>query len=796
MLANIKTKVLVATEEYINTHCDNKGNILNSNVDKAQLSALKSLKTKVNNGEIIVMTTDKSGKLACESRDQYIASMQPHIANDQVISLEEKNNIENNINGHCIQFGRILKIGQNQGHWNRIKSALVNKFGHVPVLYGLKKDHKTVAAGQPTPTRPVCGANDAPNAQLCHLLSTIVTAVANTMDEDLKTVARSTEEVITTIEEVNAMDIPVEIVIISTDAELMFPSLEIEIVARVAAEEFMNSKLDIDMDWQELALYLAVTHTQQQLDQLGLSHVTHTRVHRTGPRPEITTEEIVNRNSDTVSKFRLPARVPTEDEQRKMFAVALENLIKTAMGNHVYSFNGLLRRQSSGAAIGTTLAGALAVLYMLRWCREFKVKLEFATTEIENFILLMIKVYIDDGNLIAVAFPPGARICSDGKIRVIEQYVAADRDIPADQRTARLIGQIANTVSSFIKLTTDYPSKHPSGYMPLLDIQAKVNERNQVEYKFYSKPMSSQFVILANSAMPTKIKRNCLVQEAIRRLRNTKRELNWSLKAEILSEFCNKMMISGYSEKFRFEVIQAAVRGYEKQLDDADRGIKPLYRNREFQAESRWKKKSMTKTTWYRPDHAVGFIPATPNGTLSKKIQDIVTEETARIKLSAKIVEKGGVSLKQQLVRVDLTGCFYPDCYLCESGTKGGSHTRSGVHYSGICTLCEEAGVKSKYDGESGRSGYWRSKFHKEDIKKNNPNNAFSKHLNEFHGDHIKEHKVFKLKVESTHTKCLERQIKEGVAIKNSNADHVMNSKAEYHQPAVRRVTTTREVGS
>ena len=86
--------------------------------------------------------------------------------------------------------------------------------------------------------------------------------------------------------------------------------------------------------------------------------------------------------------------------------------------------------------------------------------------------------------------------------------------------------------------------------------------------------------------------------------------------------------------------------------------------------------------------------------------------------------------------------------------------------------------------------------FHKEDIKKNNPNNAFSKHLNEFHGDHIKEHKVFKLKVESTHTKCLERQIKEGVAIKNSNADHVMNSKAEYHQPAVRRVTTTREVGS
>ena len=104
----------------------------------------------------------------------------------------------------------------------------------------------------------------------------------------------------------NAMNIPEEIVVISTDAEQMFPSLEIEIVAHVAAEEFINSKLDIDMDWQELSLYLAVTNTQQQLDQLVLSHVTHARVHRTGPRPEITTEEIVNRNSDTVSKFKLP----------------------------------------------------------------------------------------------------------------------------------------------------------------------------------------------------------------------------------------------------------------------------------------------------------------------------------------------------------------------------------------------------------------------------------------------------------------------------------------------------------
>ena len=203
----------------------------------------------------------------------------------------------------------------------------------------------------------------------------------------------------------------------------------------------------------------------------------------------------------------------------------------------------------------------------------------------------------------------------------------------------------------------------------------------------------------------------------------------------------------------------------------------------------------MTKTSWYRPFNAILFVPATPNGELQKTIQKIVTEEAARLNLTAKVVESGGVSLKQQLVKTDLTGCFYPDCYLCESDSKGGSHTKSGVHYSGVCVLCAENGTISRYDGESGRSGYWRAtKFHKNDILTNSDKNAFSKHLQIFHPDHIREPKAFKLKVESTHSKYLERQVKEGVFINNNNseADHMLNSKAEYHQPALRRVTTTR----
>ena len=53
-------------------------------------------------------------------------------------------------------------------------------------------------------------------------------------------------------------------------------------------------------------------------------------------------------------------------------------------------------------------------------------------------------------------------------------------------------------------------------------------------------------------------------------MRNTHRELPWSIKEEILSEFSHKLMCSGYSERFRYEIISAAVVGYERQCDRAD----------------------------------------------------------------------------------------------------------------------------------------------------------------------------------------------------------------------------------
>ena len=147
------------------------------------------------------------------------------------------------------------------------------------------------------------------------------------------------------------------------------------------------------------------------------------------------------------------------------------------------------------------------------------------------------------------------------------------------------------------------------------------------------------------------------------------------------------MKLSGWPEKFRLETIQSGVIGYERQCRVSDSGGTPLHRPQGYQAAERRKKKLLTPHTWYRPADAPIFIPATPGEELKDNIQKILDEELSRIEMKDKCVETGGVSMKSQLVRLDLIGCIFPACILCASGLKGSSHTRNGPMYIRSCSL-------------------------------------------------------------------------------------------------------------
>ena len=150
-----------------------------------------------------------------------------------------------------------------------------------------------------------------------------------------------------------------------------------------------------------------------------------------------------------------------------------------AMSNHIYSFDGKLRRQQSGGAIGNILTASLAVMYMIKWKRDFDMRSQEAMSELENVRIVKSKFYIDDGNHMSESIPLGARLDDDGKVRIHEECIEEDRDVPADERTAELYGKIANNVSNFVNVTVDYPSRNESQWMPLLDLQVQIQD-NQI----------------------------------------------------------------------------------------------------------------------------------------------------------------------------------------------------------------------------------------------------------------------------------------------------------------------------
>ena len=291
--------------------------------------------------------------------------------------------------------------------------------------------------------------------------------------------------------------------------------------------------------------------------------MTSTRVSKTGRKPGITTPEVLNRGDKVIPKFVPPARQPTPAEKKLMVSIALKSLILHSLTNHIFSFNGKIYHQTSGGAIGDRLVGVLGDILGSFWCGDFLDKLK--TSEI---IPEINKLYIDDKTVVVKPVPLGARFIND-RVEIIEDEIEIDRSVSADLRTARILKKVGDSICPFIKVSVDCPSNHQDGFLPILDLKTRMTN-NKVDYRFFKKEMSSRMTIMASSALPPNVKRATMTNEVLRRLRNTRRDLPWSVFADTISEFSNDMRHMGYNEAFRGKVIQPALTGYKGQCRLAD----------------------------------------------------------------------------------------------------------------------------------------------------------------------------------------------------------------------------------
>ena len=286
------------------------------------------------------------------------------------------------------------------------------------------------------------------------------------------------------------------LVVGSKDVECHYPNIDIDVAAEQAKLEVEESNLEVEIDSEEVALFLACTMSQEEINAEGLSFVVHKRRYKHGSRPGLTCEKImggpvVRAASDS---WVSPARRPSRGQKKKMIGCLIRAAIKLVMKNHYYSFNNEIRKQNKGGAIGNKLTERVGKLLMKRHDKMY-LKL-LAKLKIENELF---ERYVDDTTDGLAAFDLGVRF--DGKKLVkMEELIEEDRLVPEDKRTMMILKDIGNTIFNCVQFSIDCPSQHPSTRkVPVLDLQVYV-ENNQFVHEFYEKPVASNYLIPNSSA--------------------------------------------------------------------------------------------------------------------------------------------------------------------------------------------------------------------------------------------------------------------------------------------------------
>ena len=144
------------------------------------------------------------------------------------------------------------------------------------------------------------------------------------------------------------------------------------------------------------------------------------------------------------------------------------------------------------------------------------------------------------------------------KIVISQDQLRNEEEKLEDRRTADMITAIANTIDPSIVMSSEVPSDHPElgNRLPVLDTQVSIGSDGRILYKFYEKPMASPVLLQAESAMDERTKMDILTREGVRRLLNTSLEFPKEVTDDIMSDYMQKLLNSGYNQRFRKDILK------------------------------------------------------------------------------------------------------------------------------------------------------------------------------------------------------------------------------------------------
>ena len=274
------------------------------------------------------------------------------------------------------------------------------------------------------------------------------------------------------------------------------------------------------------------------------------------------------------------------------------------------------------------------------------------------------------------------------------------------------------------------------------------------------------------------MKKNVIINEILRLLRNCNSYLPWEETASHISYFMKRLQFSGYDQSFRYDVLKRAMKKY---------GSKLLSDDEAYIITENTNKGPRRKQKWLGKADAMMFVQATNNEELRKEVQRCAEKN----KVNIKVVEKVEHNMKRELQKSNpfkTIICCREDCILCKMNSGVDCRTRACV-YEMKCEECRRI-----YIGQTGTSIQQRMNKHFNDWERKDEKSPLHRHSQIFH-----DNKRFPINVRILR-ECFGdptgRKIAEAVLINELSTDQTMNGKKEWSYIKLNKLSTYADNGT
>ena len=315
------------------------------------------------------------------------------------------------------------------------------------------------------------------------------------------------------------------------------------------------------------------------------SHGTKPGVRGVGPRgPDVGDQE----------QWVFPHVVLSNEDKLEILGTVLSIATTDMFDHHFYSFGGAMYKQEGEGPTGLRGTCAIARLIM----QIFDVKWEGALRELCVQIWLNSR-YMDDGRTAMPPLKPGVRWV-DGLLKFCIRWEREDQELSNQEITKNGILGTLNNVEEFLKFTVETEEDFHDKWLPTLDTRLRVVGSNQVLYGFFEKPTNSNVTIQRRTAMGEESKIQVLSNDLIRRLKNNSEELGKGAKIEIVGNYTQKLLNSGFKGEQLVRIITNGVKGYENKLRRCQELGMNMHRSSTDSQGARVRKKLLSKSNWFK----------------------------------------------------------------------------------------------------------------------------------------------------------------------------------------------------